>query len=184
MSAARHLSRRRYEVGHDRHRRGHHRRGPQRPHLRGLSGDGRTARKSRRAPQGGRRRRGDGGISPRLSQFGRGLHRKPAQSEDYRGSEAARPWLAHRRAPRAEFSARARRQLSADRRGPHPSVHRKTQRARRRPDRRLQRRTAGDRRRAAPIRAARAAEHRAGFRPEHHARSHQRARHREHLARP
>ena len=107
------------------------------------------AREGGRAPQGGRRRRGDRGIPSGFPQFGRGLHRQPAQPADHFRPETERARPAHRRAPRAEFPARPRRQLSADRRRPHPSIGRKTQRARRRPDRRLQPRTRGDRRRAA-----------------------------------
>jgi len=41
-------------------------RGAQRPHLRGLPRDGRAARKSGRAPQGGGRRRRDRGIFIRV----------------------------------------------------------------------------------------------------------------------
>ncbi len=66
-----------------------------------------------RAPPGGRRRRGDGGIPSGLSQLGRGLHGQPAQSQGDPRPRAARPRAAHRRAPRAEFSARRRRPLSA-----------------------------------------------------------------------
>ena len=46
-------------------------------------GDGRPAGEGGRAPQGGRRRRGHGGIPSRVPQFGRGLYRQPAQSEDH-----------------------------------------------------------------------------------------------------
>ncbi len=47
--------------------------------------------------------------------------------QDRAGSETGRARAASRRTPRAEFSARARRQLSADRRGPHPVIGRETQ---------------------------------------------------------
>ena len=55
-----------------------------------------------RAPQGGRRRRGDGRISSGLPQLGRGLHRQPAQPEnnggfETRGSRPARSWNGARR---------------------------------------------------------------------------------------
>ena len=49
--------------------------------------------------------------------------------EGDRRSQAGRARPADRRAPRAEFSARARRQLSPHRRGPHAGVGRKAQRA-------------------------------------------------------
>ena len=52
-------------------RRGHHRRRPQRPRLRGLSRRGGTQGARARAPRRRRRRGGDRGIPSRLPQFGR-----------------------------------------------------------------------------------------------------------------
>ena len=58
------------------------------------------------------RRGGHRGVSSGLPQFGRGLHGQPAQPADHFRPETRRAWPAHRRAPRAEFPARPRRQLS------------------------------------------------------------------------
>ena len=67
-------------------RRRHHRRGPQRPDVRGLSRHGRAQGQGAGAPAGGGRRGGDRGVSSGLSQLGRRLHGEPAQSEDHRRS--------------------------------------------------------------------------------------------------
>ena len=72
-------------------------------------------------------------FHPGFPQFGRGLHRQPAQPEGHRRPETGRSRPADRRAPRPEFPARSRRPLSPDRRRPHQTVRRKAQRTRRRP---------------------------------------------------
>ena len=84
-----------------------------------------------RAPRRGRRRLRHGGIPSRLSQLDRGLHGEPAAAESHSRPEARRARTAHRRAPRAEFSAAAGRALSAHRRRPHRSGNREIFRARR-----------------------------------------------------
>ena len=83
--------------------------------------------------------------------------------QNHLGPETGRARPAHRRAPRPEFFAGARRQLSPDRRRPHPSIGGETQRTRCRRDRCVQPRTRNHRRRAARFRVARTAEPRRGF---------------------
>ena len=96
------------------------------------------AREGRRAAQGRGRRGGDGRIRTRIPQFGRRLHREPAQPENHFRPETRRTWPQDRRAPRAEFPARAGRPLSAHRRRPHAGISRQAQPARRRTARWLQ----------------------------------------------
>ncbi len=91
--------------------------------------------------------------------------------------------LRHRRAARAEFSARRGRQLSAHRRRPHAGIDRAAERQRRRRLQRLRRRARSDRRRAAQSGAARAAEPRRRLQPFGGARDLQCARHGEPPAR-
>ena len=69
-----------------------------------------------------RRRLRDRGIPSRLPQLDRGLHGQPAAAQDHPRSETARARTAHRRTPRAEFSAAAGWPLSAHRRRPHRSA--------------------------------------------------------------
>ena len=76
-----------------------------------------------------RRRRGHRGIPSRLPQFGRRLHRQPAQSQGDPRSRSASPRTEDRRAPRAEFPSDRGRPLSAHRRRPHQGGNRQIQRA-------------------------------------------------------
>ena len=122
-------------------------------------------------------------FHPGLPQFGRRLHRQPAQSADHRRPEARRARPAHRRAPRAEFPARPRWQLSADRRRPHAGSRSQSSAHAMPPridafTRELE--AIADVLRA--LRAARAAEPRRGLRRRRDPRSLQRARHRQHPA--
>ena len=85
-----------------------HWRRPQRPDLRLLSRCGRAQGPGGGAPYGGRRRRGHGGVRPRVPQLDRQLHRQPAEPEGHPRPEARRARAAGRRAPVLEFRSAAR----------------------------------------------------------------------------
>ena len=98
-------------------RRRHHRRRPQRPRLRRLSGAGRTQGDRAGAARCRRRRGGDRGIPSGLPQLGRRLHGLAAQPEGHPRSRACRAWPARSSSGQLHnFLPLARRALSEGRR--------------------------------------------------------------------
>jgi hypothetical protein len=83
----------------------------QRPGLRLLPGTGGLCGHRARAPGRGRRRRGERGVSPGVSQLGGQLHGEPAGAARDGGDAAARAWLAHPGAADRQLPAAGRRPL-------------------------------------------------------------------------